>query len=170
MMFTQLLKQKIEARIYPYGNPEVRGTSNKIASGQLYNSIQYNVIQDGEDFILEISYADYFQYVNRGRRMGVSRVPISALLQWIKLKGIKGRDKKGRFIKNLSLAFAIQENIFKFGIRPANIYDKALDSLEDLFDNPPPPIKAELDALYQMLEQDINNLIENTIENSIKST
>lgn len=163
-LFTEQLKNKIAAKIYPYGHPDIKGVGNKIASGDLYNSIRYNVIKQDEDYVLEISYSDYFQYVNRGRRMGVKRVPIKALLDWIKIKKLKGRDKKGRFIKNLSLAFAIQQNIYKFGIRPTNIYDKALDSLEDIFDNPPAAIRDQLNELYEMMEQDINNLLEQTIE------
>jgi hypothetical protein len=90
-------------------------------------------------------------------------------LKWIKIRGIRGRNKKGRFIKDLSLAWAIQTNIFKYGIRPANIYDKTLDSLEDLFDNPPPEIQAEIDDLVDAIAGDINNLIENTIEQEIKT-
>jgi hypothetical protein len=44
--------------------------------------------------------------------------------------GLTGRDKKGRFIKRRSFAFAIQTNIKKFGIRPSNFLDKAFNLLE----------------------------------------
>jgi hypothetical protein len=40
-----------------------------------------------------------------------------------------GRDAKGRFIKKRSFAFAIQQNIKKFGIRPANFIDNALEMI-----------------------------------------
>jgi hypothetical protein len=94
---------------------------------------------------------------------------MKVLFDWIKIKKIRGRDKKGRFIKDMSLAWAIQTNIFKYGIRPANIYDKTLDSLEDLFDNPPPEIQSEIDDLVEAMAGDINTLIEQTIDDEIKT-
>jgi hypothetical protein len=48
-IFTSYIKKKIKERIYPYGNPEVKGTGNKFASGKLYNSISYEVVPEGED-------------------------------------------------------------------------------------------------------------------------
>lgn len=169
-LFTEMLKRKIQQKIYPYGNPDVRGIGNKVASGNLLNSISYKVVMVDNVETLEITYADYFEYVNKGRRIGAKRVPLNALIEWIKIRGIRRRDERGRFAKGgrLSLAFAIQQNIFKYGIRPANLYDKTLDSLEDLFDNPPPEIANELNDLFRAIEGDINNLIENTIIKEIK--
>lgn len=168
-LFVDQLKKKIQSKIYPYGNPEARGTSNKVASGEMLDSLTAKLIPGtgDEPAMLEITYADYFQYVNRGRKMGLKRVPLNALLDWIKVRRLKGRDKKGRFIKNISFAYAIQTNIFKYGIRPTNIYDKALDSIEDLFDNPPPELEAQLNELYDAIEGDINNFIERTLEETI---
>jgi hypothetical protein len=54
-------------------------------------------------------------------------------MKWIKERGLKGRDKKGKFITDKSFAFAIQKNIKKFGIRPANFLDV---SIEKIFDDP----------------------------------
>jgi hypothetical protein len=140
-----------------------------MASGNLYKSIKSKVIiGKNNEPTLEITYADYFKYVNKGRKPQVKRVPLNALLEWIKIRGIQGRDKKGKFIKRLSLAFAMQQNIYKYGIRPANIYDKALDSLEDIFDNPPSFLKEALADIYEAIEQDINNFIEKTIEVEVK--
>jgi hypothetical protein len=39
-----------------------------------------------------------------------------AVLKWIRVKGIKGRDKKGRFISNEQLSFAIARSIAQKGI------------------------------------------------------
>lgn len=165
-LFVDQLKEKIRARIYAYGNP-VRGKGNKIATGELYNSLKSKVIKNpDEPAVLEISYADYFKYVNLGRRAGIKRVPIQALLDWIKVKKLRFRTEKGRFKKGtqLQLAFAVQTNIFKFGIRPSNIYDKALDSIEDLFDNPTPELAAEFENVYEAIAEDINIFIERIIE------
>jgi hypothetical protein len=73
--------------------------------------------------------ADYAQYVQAGRRPGKGFVPIKPLIQWIKDRNLKGRNKKGRFITNESFAFAIATNIKKFGIRPAPFLDVAMEKI-----------------------------------------
>jgi hypothetical protein len=172
-MFVEMMKKKIQQRIYPYGHPQ-RGQGNKVASGNLLNSLSSKLVagQNGQPGYLEVTYANYFEYVNLGRRPGVSRVPIKPLLDWIKIKGIVPRQTKnpnqsqrGRFAKRgknwqLSLAFAIQKNILKYGIRPANIYDKTLESLDEIFTNPPPELAQAYNELYGAIENDVYNLIE----------
>jgi hypothetical protein len=69
----------------------------------------------------------------------------------------------------LSFAFAIQTNIYKFGILPANIYDKGLDGLLDLVDNPPAELQGELQEIYNMISQDVNNFIERSITKELPS-
>jgi hypothetical protein len=90
-------------------------------------------------------------------------VPIPAILEWIKIKGIRGRNKKGQFIPRLSFAFAIRQSIFKYGIRPAYIYDKGYNSLEDIFNNPPPELMEAYNDLYAAIENDVANFIESNI-------
>ena len=167
-LFVKMMKQKIKEKIYPYApGYNNKGTyyrdGDKYASGNLYNSLTATVMPNGDDFELVITYADYFKYVNEGRRANVKKVPLSALLQWIKIRGIKGRNKKGRFMSNLSMAFAIQKNIFKYGIRPANIYDKGLDSLEEIFQNPPPELQQAYTDLYAAIENDVVNFVDANI-------
>ena len=174
-MWVRIVKQKIRSK-------------KKIASGFLLDSISYEVVKapDGEP-ILAVSYADYYKYVNRGRLpRGTKRpikaengaVPIPALTQWIKLKGIQGRDKSGKFISNLSLAFAIRASIWKKGIKPFGkpptlFFDPALDKLETML-NPtsipagtPPELRQELENIFAAAAQDINIIIDNMITKSI---
>lgn len=168
-LFTGYLKKEIQKKQFPYGNPE-RNVENKVASGKLRDSIGYEVITDSDgNPTLEISYIDYFENVNLGRRPEKKRVPIKALLSWIKFRKLKGRNKKGQFIPNLSFAFAIQTNIYKFGIRPANIYDKGLDGLLDFVDNPPPQLADELQEIYAMIAEDVNNFLVKTINKELPS-
>lgn len=102
-LFINFFKQKLQQKIYPYGNPQ-RGVGDKVPTGQLLNSLTATVIpkQDG-GFELVITYMDYFKNVNLGRRPGVGLVPIPALLDWIKVRGIRGRKPNGQFMSNLSL-------------------------------------------------------------------
>ena len=51
--------------------------------------------------------------------------PASAFEDFVKRKGIKGRDKKtGRFITNQSLQFAIARSVFNKGIRASMFFTK----------------------------------------------
>jgi len=210
-IFVQRIRDRIASNLYPYGNPDVKGVGNKIASGSLYNSIQGSVEigPDGEPVAL-ISYNDYLNYVNRGRPPFVKRVPLNALIEWIKLRGLtqtieqqrKGiayainqararRDKHKipvdvleEWIKKkglqmspekstMSLAFAVQKNIFKYGVRPANIYDAGLDDLEAYFqdfpNNLPPDLKVFGDKMFEAVAQDINNFLVKTITKEIQT-
>jgi hypothetical protein len=172
-LFVNMMKKKIREKIYPYGNPE-KGRGDKYASGNLYNTLTATVMPNGDDFELVITYADYFKYVNQGRKAGVKKVPLTALLEWIKIRGIRG-VKRGRGggagrISNLSLAFAIRESIYKYGIRPANIYDKGLDSLEEIFENPPPEMREAYNNLYAAIERDIVNFVDaNIVDKEIET-
>lgn len=125
-------KKALEERRYPFGFGKYKGLSNKVASGSLKNSIEVTAQEKGDVSYLQMSMNDYGQWVQSGRLPGKKGVPIDAIEKWIRSRGLKGRDKKGRFITNRSFAFGIQKNIKKFGIRPSNWYDVAIDSiLED---------------------------------------
>lgn len=173
-LFIAKIKERLLAKDYPYGNPDVKGTGDKYASGKLYNSIQGSIEigPDGEPIAL-IQYQDYFNNVNRGRQAGVKRVPLNALMEWIKVRGLKGRDKKGRFMSTTNLAWAIQTNIFKYGVRPANIYDAGIDDLEAYFNdfpnNLPPDLLAEGEDIFEAVAEDINAFIEQTLTKEIES-
>jgi hypothetical protein len=73
--------------------------------------------------------------VNDGRKPG-TYAPLDAIKQWIREKGLKGRDKKsGRFITNEKFAWGINTNIKKFGIAPTYFYDKAVENFEKYFED-----------------------------------
>ena len=82
-----------------------------IATGQLDKSLEHKVVRNADGWSLEIYAEEHALYVNRGRRPGGRKVPIGALMDWIVTKGLASGDKE---IK--SMAFAIQTNIFKYGI------------------------------------------------------
>lgn len=83
------------------------------ATGELIASLDYRA--KNNNTTLEILMNDYGAYVNRGRRAGGKKVPIQALVDWIKVKGIETNNKKA-----VSIAFAIQKTIEKEGIPTRN--------------------------------------------------
>ena len=124
------IQDVLNQRVYPFGFSNNRGISNKVASGKLKNSVKVNIIPSEVRPIIQILMEDYWIFVQSGRMAGKKGVPIKPIEDWIKARGLTGRDKKGRFIKRKSFAFAIQANIKKFGIRPSNFLDKAFNLLE----------------------------------------
>lgn len=97
-----------------------------LKNSDLVNSIEFRPLPVG----FEMWANDYYDYVDRGRKAGIRKVPIDALLNWISKKRIKGRSAKGRFISNNQLAFAIQTSIFKVGIK-GKLFDVAVDETID---------------------------------------
>jgi hypothetical protein len=66
-------------------------------------------------------------------------VPISALIAWIKIKGIgSGRDSRGRFAGKPAdinrLAWAIQQSIYLNGIKARPFVEAAIRQGEQVFD------------------------------------
>lgn len=133
----QVFKQVLSEKRYPFGTSGKKG--NKIASGTLKNSIKAVATKNNTIIVLgpggKALNQTYGAWggngdVNLGRKKGLKGVPIEALEKWITQKGLKGRDKKGKFINKRSFAFAIQQNIKKFGIRSSNFVEISLDVLE----------------------------------------
>jgi hypothetical protein len=129
-----IIRQNLYKKQYPFGFKNNRGVGNKVASGTLARSIQVAEVKsnNGNDSLI-IMMEDYGRYVQGGRKKG-KYAPIKPLLQWIKDRNLKGRNKKtGRYITDLSFAFGISRNIKDFGIRPA---DFVYLSIEDITNNP----------------------------------
>tara|TARA_R100000655_G_C3000062_1_gene194276 strand:+ start:18584 stop:19090 length:507 start_codon:yes stop_codon:yes gene_type:complete len=90
----------------------------------LSNSLDYDLkVYPSGALELGFTAADYFKYVERGRKPG-KMPPVSKLETWIKIKPIRIRDMStGRFkTKNKanirSAAFGIGKNIAAYGVEP----------------------------------------------------
>jgi len=108
--------------------------------------------------------------INRSREKNKKhKIPFPVLEDWVSSKGLRQSKEQA----NMSLAFAIQKSIFRYGIRPANIYDKALGDfaniLNDLPKNLPPTLRDEYQALINAVEEDVNLFIDRTIDKEIKT-
>jgi hypothetical protein len=104
-------------------------TDYMVRSGLQQNSdlVQSSKFMETENgMALEANY--YFQFVDEGRRPFVKKVPIRALLEFIKDRGLIPRG--GQSIN--SLAFAIQTSIYRQGIQPKNFFDKVIDATSDV--------------------------------------
>lgn len=91
------------------------------------------------------SYNDYAEYVENGRRPHARKVPIEALVEWAKRKGIPSDNRT---------LYAIRESIYKNGIKPRNI----LTTFYDAIDNEMDTAYADMlfDAITENLEEYFN--------------
>lgn len=145
----------------------------KNASGTLSRDFDYLVTNQQDSVTLEFEFGraeDYWQFVDEGVKgaggfKGSGRArgqgspfkysskmpPRQPLIKWIKSKGLKGRDAKGKFITNNSLAFLIQRSIFQRGLTRTQFFSKPFtEQLNKQTDN---IIKAFADDLEVALEQ-----------------
>ena len=80
-----------------------------IATGDLYKSIDYKIVQKKGEYKLVISYLDYGEFVLKGRRPGAKPPPYKSILKWTQFKGIPKEA-----------AYPIAKSIGKKGIKPLN--------------------------------------------------
>jgi len=119
---------------------KIRGRSvRRVASGELAKSLSYKVIKRGKDFRIDFtssaSYAEFIHEGVNGTKINVGSkfsfkkkmVNRGAILKWIRTKGIKGRDKKGRFITNDQLSFIMARSIAQKGIVGVPYFDLGIE-------------------------------------------
>mgnify|MGYP003671208089 CR=1 FL=1 len=115
--------------------------------GALANSIDFFVIRKGGSITVRFKMNSYGAYVDKGVsgtktkrsykdykgktksspfKYKAKQPPSGIIEKWIKRKGLKGRDKKGRFITHKSLSFLIARSIKKKGIQGISFFQKPL--------------------------------------------
>ena len=141
----------------------------KNATGTLSRDFDYLVTNQKDSVTLEFEFGraeDYWQFVDEGVKgaggfKGSGRMRggktdfrfgsknfggtwnefTKSIKNWIRKKGLKGRDAKGRFIKLESFAFLIQRSIFQRGLPRTQFFsrpfteqlNKQTDSITEAF-------------------------------------
>ncbi len=149
----------IENYLKSYGKYIVRQargilkSKGKDTTGKLSSSLKYKVTKDKEGFEIKFLASKYAAFVNKGvsgtegRRTYIDKdgkrktspfkfkkqPPSNVIERWTVAKGIKGRDRKGRFITRKSLAFLIARSIKRKGIPAASFYTQPLSYSYKLF-------------------------------------
>lgn len=93
---------------------------DKVATGTLIDSLDYDVVETADKVILEIISVDYLQWVDKGRLPG-SMPPVDAIERWVRVKGITAYDGKS----DRQLAWAIAKKIERDGIPATNVMELA---------------------------------------------
>ena len=130
------------------------------SSGRLYNSITFKTSITGKGLQVTINLADYWKYIEYGRRKGAKMPPINAIKDWIEVKNIVPRPVKlssgNTEIPTIeSLAYIIARSISRKGIKARPYMQESIDSNMDAF----------LRDLDIAVESDIaNSIVESTVE------
>jgi hypothetical protein len=125
---------------------------NKVATGNLYKSISFEVLPDGT---VNFYYDDAGDFVESGRRRGARFPPMSKIASWIKIKGLEQwRNKKGQFISRDAQTFLIARGISKNGIKPfpffSDPFDEAMNSYAYILE----------EAIAEEIENDIDMIVD----------
>ena len=104
--------------------------SDRVASGDLLNNIEFEVLQNGTSFKVNLNLASYWKYLEEGTKP--HKPPISALLKWIEVKPILPRPlDNGRLPTPLQLAFAIRHKIGEEGTEGTQDLQKAAQTIDE---------------------------------------
>lgn len=92
----------------------------KRATGDLIKSVRGEVTIEGDIYSAVLNVADYYKYVEWGRRRGGKMPPVSAILKWVRVKPVIARPTtlSGRVPTQQQLAWAIAKSIQQNGIPP----------------------------------------------------
>ena len=121
-----------------------RNYTNAVSSGTLVKSLAYRLKIKGKSIDISIyakgKASQYFLARENGRRAGATPPPVSAILDWMRLKPIKLRDKEsGKFKKpteslKRQVAFLIARKIGKEGIKGWHAFDYAMENIWDEYE------------------------------------
>jgi len=138
----------------------VKGKNRRaVASGNLKNSLTFSLRRSGEGYTIQFkargTASRYAEVIEDGRKAGAKAPPIEPILAWIKIKGIKARDEKGKILKQTEsrkrgLAFAIARGIGKNGIEPVKYFENAYkDAIEEREQDILQALKSYLDKKFE---------------------
>ena len=121
---------------------------DKVASGDLLNSVEYQVVQNGMVYEVQLRLQDYWKYVEYGTKPHFP--PVDKILEWIKVKPVLPRpNDKGDLPTPQQLAYAIATNISKHGTEGTEDLEETLLDINQRYK----------EKLVIALHQDMDNIM-----------
>jgi hypothetical protein len=106
--------------------------SNRIASGDLLNSVEFEVVRNGNSFKVNLNLAPYWKYLEEGTKPHFP--PVSAILKWIEVKPVIPRPlSNGKLPTPKQLAFLIGRKIDEEGTEGSHDLQRAAVTINDKF-------------------------------------
>lgn len=121
----------------------------KIATGNLLNSVEYEVQFDDRAIWLQFKMEEYYKWVENGRQPG-KYPPPDKILEWIRIKPIIPDGRTGKLPTEQQLAFLISRKIAEEGIPAGNQLHQAIET--------------ELGAWEERIDEAIAMDVENYLE------
>ena len=111
--------------------------AEEMNNGELYRKISYSVSTGTGGWVISVSLADYWKYVEYGRRPG-KMPPVSAIENWINVKQIVPHSmtlKSGKTVIPTipQLSFLIARSIGRRGIAPKPLFQKSFEAAKQQF-------------------------------------
>ena len=157
----------VETLLTEFGKQIVEGLGKalppeKDATGNLRQSIKFQVNIIGNTFSVSVLLADYYKYVDQGRKPG-TQPPVEPILKWLQVKntlGLKTKNDKPLTDSGLrSVAFLIARSIKGKGIAPTNFFTKTVNDgrMDDL-----------KKTLSNAMKRDVSLMVEEENQNNKK--
>jgi len=121
----------------------------KISNGELYRTVSYTVSTGNSSWVVTISLADYWRYVEYGRKPG-KMPPRNVIENWIKVKQIIPQPmtlSSGKTVVPTipQLAFLIARKIGRDGIAPRPLFKDSFEESKKQF----------IEKIKEAIEQDV---------------
>lgn len=123
--------------------------NNKLASEDLYNSVNYQIKTSSGEFQVNLELNHYWKYIENGRKAG-KFPPINKIAEWIRVKPVIPRPmSNGKLPTEQQLAFLISRKIANEGIKPQPLLQESIDNVMYVMN------EMIEDALVKDLEQEV---------------
>lgn len=124
---------------------------NKIATGELLNSVEYKVDYDDRSIWVELHLADYYKWVEEGRQPG-KYPPPDKILEWVKVKPVIPDGRSGKLPTEQQLAFLISRKIAEQGIEAGyQLRDTMRDKNKEIEDRIDEAIALDINASLDII-------------------
>lgn len=106
--------------------------NDRIASGDLLNSVEYKVTHNGTEYLVQLTLQDYWKYIERGT--SPHWPPVGKLLEWIKVKPVIPRPlADGRIPTQRQLAYLIGRKISEEGTAGSHDLEAAIKDINEAY-------------------------------------
>lgn len=131
--------------------------SDRKASYNLIESIQYHTVINGTEFAIDLEMADYWKYVEDDTRPHWP--PVDKILEWVRIKPVlPNPDSSGKLPTEKQLAFLISRKISEVGTTGSHDLERTLQEIEydweeRIMEALDQDIMDSFDSLFMVLEQ-----------------
>ena len=128
--------------------------AEQMNNGELYRKISYSVSTVNSGWVISVSLADYWKYIENGRRAGAKMPPLEVIEKWIDVKQIKPHSmtlKSGKTVIPTppQLPFLIARSIGRRGIPPKPLFKNSFEAAKKQF------IQVIKDAITQDIKENL---------------